>query len=93
MLNLLINPLLIIFYNFVFIYLFVFFIYIKITKNLLAKYHQENKEILQRKAHERYQNLSKEEKDKNQQHGLEGYKQLSEDEKKILLSIEKNIIE
>ena len=41
-----------------------FFIYIKMSKNLPAKYYQENKERLQRKAHERYQNLSKEEKEK-----------------------------
>ena len=31
-----------------------FFIYIKISKNLPAKYYQENKERLQRKARERY---------------------------------------
>ena len=34
------------------------------SKNLSAKYYQENKEILQKKACERYQNLSKEEKEK-----------------------------
>ena len=34
------------------------------SKNLPAKYYQENTERLQRKAHERYQNLSKEEKEK-----------------------------
>ena len=44
------------FYNF-------FFIYIKMSKNLSAKYNQENKERLQKKARERYQNLSKEEKE------------------------------
>ena len=32
------------------------------SKNLSAKYYQENKERLLRKAHERYQNISKEEK-------------------------------
>ena len=31
-------------------------------KNLSAKYYKENKERLQKKARERYQNLSKEEK-------------------------------
>ena len=36
-----------------------FFIYIKIPKNLSAKYYQENKERLQKKARERDQNLSK----------------------------------
>ena len=33
------------------------------SKNLLAKYYQENKERLQKKSRERYQNLSKEEKE------------------------------
>ena len=32
------------------------------SKNLLAKYYQENKERLQKKARERYQDFSKEEK-------------------------------
>ena len=51
-------------------------------KNLSAKYYQENKERLQKKAHERYQNLSKEEKEKRQQqYGCERYKNLSKDEK------------
>ena len=34
------------------------------SKILLAKYYQENKKRLQKKAHKRYQNLSKEEKEK-----------------------------
>ena len=34
------------------------------SKNLSAKYYQENKERLQRKAPERYQKLSKEENEK-----------------------------
>ena len=33
------------------------------SKNLSAKYYQENKKILQRKARERYQKLSKGEKE------------------------------
>ena len=51
---------------FFYIYIFknFFFIYIKISKNLSAKYYQENKERLRTKARERYQNLSKEEKEK-----------------------------
>ena len=53
------------------------------SKNLSAKYYQENKERLQKKARERYQNLSKEEKEKKQQYGRERYKNLSEDEKSI----------
>ena len=50
-------------------------------KNLSAKYYQENKERLQKKARERYQNLSKEEKETNRQYVCERYKNLSEDEK------------
>ena len=34
------------------------------SKTLPAKYYQENKERLQKKARERYENLSKEEKEK-----------------------------
>ena len=41
------------------------------SKNLSAKYYQENKEKLQKKAHERYQNLSKEEKEEKQHYGCE----------------------
>ena len=33
------------------------------SKKLSAKYYQENKETLQKKARERYENLSKEEKE------------------------------
>ena len=35
------------------IFLMIFFIYLKISKNCLAKYYQDNKERVQRKAHER----------------------------------------
>ena len=35
-----------------------FFIYIKWSRNLSAKYNQENKERLQKKARESYQNRS-----------------------------------
>ena len=51
-------------------------------KNSSAKYYQENKERLQKKACERYQILSKEEKEKKQQYGHECYNNLSEDEEK-----------
>ena len=55
-----------------------------------AKYYQENKESLQKTAHERYQNLSKEEKEKKkQQNGRECYKNLSEDEKQKLVEYRK----
>ena len=52
------------------------------SKDLSAKYCLENKERLQKKARERYQNLSNEEKEKKRQYGRECYKILSEDEKK-----------
>ena len=64
----------------------------KTSKNLSAKYYQENKERLQKKLRERYQNLSKEEKEKKQQYGCERYKNLSLLMKnKSLLSIEKKL--
>ena len=50
------------------------------SKNLLAKYYQENKERLQKKACERYPNFSKEEKEKKQQYSREHYKNLLEDD-------------
>ena len=56
-------------------------------------YYQNNKERLHRKkTRERYQKLSKEENEIKQQYGRERYKNLPEDEKKSLLSIEKDII-
>ena len=39
------------------------------SKTLSAKYYQENKEKLQKKARERYQNVTKEEKEKKRQYG------------------------
>ena len=56
------------------------------SKNLSVKYYQKNKERLQKK---RYQNLSKEEKEKKQQYGRECYKNLSEDEKDKLVEYRK----
>ena len=50
------------------------------SKNLLAKFYQENKERLPKKSRERYQNLSNEEKEKKLQYGRERYKNLSKDE-------------
>ena len=44
------------------------------SKHSSAKYYPENKERLQKKPHERYQNLSKEEKGKKWQYGRERYK-------------------
>ena len=48
--------------------------FIKISKVSLAKYYQNNREKLQKKAREKYQSLSKEEKEKKQQYGGERYK-------------------
>ena len=45
------------------------------SKNLSAKYYQENKERLQR-VREKYQNFSKEEKEKEPQYDCEHYKTL-----------------
>ena len=44
------------------------FIYIQMSKTLSVRYYQETKEILQQKAHERYQKLSNKEKEKMQQY-------------------------
>ena len=59
------------------------------SKTLSAKYFQENRERLQRKARERYQNLSKEEKEKKLEYGCEHYKNFSEDEKQKLAEYRK----
>ena len=80
----------VLFYLF-FIYLFIL-IYMKMSNNLSAKFYQQNKKILQKKAFKKYQNLSKYEKNK-WQYGRERYKILSEHEEQNLLSMEKNIIE
>ena len=59
-------------------------------KNLSARNYQENKEKLQRKAREGYQNLSKEEK--KRQYSRERYKNLSEDEKEKLVEYRKKVL-
>ena len=74
------------------IYIYIY-IYIKISKNLSAKYYQENKKRLQKKACERYQNRYNEKKEEKQQYGRERYKILSEDEKQKLIAYRKNFIE
>ena len=48
------------------------------SKNLSSKYHQENKERLQKKACEKNQNHSQEEKEKKQHYGRKRYQNLSE---------------
>ena len=72
--------------NFICLYFF------SIYKNLSAKYYQENKERLQKKARKRYQNLSTEEKGKKQQYGRERYKNLSEEKKQKLVEYRKKIL-
>ena len=47
--------------------------HIKISKNLSAKYFQQNKERLQKKAREKYQSISKEGKEKKRQNKLVEY--------------------
>ena len=62
------------------------------SKTLSAKYYQENKERLQKKACERSQNFSKKKKEKKTAIWfLEYYKNLSEDEKQKLAEHRKNI--
>ena len=46
-------------------FIYFFFTYIKISKDLSAKYYQDNKQRLQKNAPEKYQSLSKEEKEKS----------------------------
>ena len=49
-----------------------------------SKYYQNNKARLLKKARERYQILSKEEKEEMQHYGHERYKNLPEDEKQVV---------
>ena len=62
-------------------------------KDLSAKYYQNNKEILQKKARKKYQSLSKQEKGKKWQYDRKRCKNLPEDEKQKLAKYrKKNII-
>ena len=63
------------------------------SENLLAKYYQENEERLNKKARDRYQNLSKEEKEKKQQYVREFHKNLRDDKKQKLAEYGKNFVE
>ena len=63
----------------------------------MSKIYQLNiikniKKYYKKKACERYQNLSNEEKGKKQQYGYKLYKNLSDDEKQKLAEYRKNII-
>ena len=65
-----------------------FFTYKKMSKNLSAKYYQENKEIKIG-----YPNRSKEGKEKKQQYGCERYKNISDDEKQKLAEYRKKLLQ
>ena len=69
--------------------LFNFFV---IPKNLSTECYQEYK-LRRQKTDERYQNLSKEEKEKKRQYDRERYKNISENEKQKLVEYKKIIIE
>ena len=63
------------------------------SKNLSAKYHQENKERVQKNLTEYIKIFLKKKKKKKRQYGRERYKTLSEDEKQEeLVEYRKNII-
>ena len=69
------------------------FMYIKMSRTLSAKYYQENKERLPKKAREICQNLFKEEKTKKRKKLKFGRERISQKIKnKILLIIEKKIL-
>ena len=74
----------------VFFWINLFVIYIKMSKDSCTKYYQKNKERLQKKTRERYQNLSKEEKDKEWQYCCQRYKNLSKDKKQRMVEYKKN---
>ena len=59
------------------------------SKDLSAKYYQNNKESLQKKTCKGYQSLSKEEKEKKQQYCCERYKKLPENKKQKLAEYRK----
>ena len=70
------------------IFVYNFSIYVKkclkiYQLNIIKKIKEDSK------ARERFQNLSREEKDKKQQYGHENYKNLSEDEKEKLVEYRK----
>ena len=67
------------------------FFIILFSKNLSAKYHQENKEQLQKKARERYQNLPKEEKKKSNNMVVKVTKIFQKMKNISLFSIEKTL--
>ena len=62
------------------------------SKNLSAKYYQENKERLQKKVRERYQNLFREEKEKNDNLTAEDGRQKLAEYIKKYYRMKKNVI-
>ena len=59
------------------------------SKNVSAKYYQVNKERLEKRARENYQNVSNEEIEKNRKYGRKRFENLSEDEKQNLVEYRK----
>ena len=62
------------------------------SKNLSAKYYQENKERLQKKLVKNIKIFLKKKKKKKQQYDNECYKNLSQDEKCKLVEYRKKIL-
>ena len=60
------------------------------SKKLFAKYYQENKEKLKKKAPKKYKNPTKKKnKEKKKKYGCESYKNLPENEKNTLVEYRK----
>ena len=55
------------------------------SKDSIAKYHQNNKERVQKKACEKYQSIFEDKKKKKGQYGPERYKNLPENGKQKLV--------
>ena len=81
------------FCNFFINFFIIFFIYIKLFKILSAKYDQENKERLQKNLVKDIRIFLKKKKDKNNSMVVNVTKISQKTKSKILLSVEKNIIE
>ena len=61
------------------------------SKNLSAKYYQDNKERLQKKFVKDIKIIPKKKKKKKVKYNCERYKNLSEEENKSMLSMEKKL--
>ena len=71
------------------IFIFFFFAYLKLSKDSSAKYYQNYKERLQKKARETYQSLCKKEKEKSNNMFINDTKIYQKMKNKNWLSIEK----